>query len=367
MADRILKLRELNRATLKRQMLLKREPLPVLAAVERLVGLQAQLPVAPYVGLWTRLPDFRREDLARAIEDRKIVKATLMRATLHLCTAEDYLRFRTALQPMLSGAGDAIAKQRGGKFDSTKLLAEARRYIGEKPRTFAEISDWVVKLMPGQDVGAMRYTVRTNLPLVQTPIATGWSYSAKPEFTLAESWIGRPVAGEDNLPELVRRYLAAFGPASVTDAQAWLGMKLKETFEKLRPGLQTYHDEGRRELFDLPELSLPSTDVPAPVRFLPEYDNLLLSHSNRTRVIADAHRSKVYLPGLRVAATILVDGFVRGTWKIEKIKNAATLAIEPFAKLTKPERAALSEEGERLVRFVEATANSFDVRFASPA
>lgn len=367
MADRVLKLRELNRATLARQMLLKREPLSVPAAVERLVGLQAQLPVAPYVGLWTRLRDFSRENLAGAIEDRKIVKATLMRATLHLCTADDYLRFRTTLQPMLSGAAEAIVKQRGGNFDSKKLLAEARRYIGEKPRTFAEISEWAVKLMPGQDVGALRYTVRTNLPLVQTPIATGWSYSAKPEFTLAESWIGRPIAREANLPELVRRYLAAFGPASVTDAQTWLGMKLKDTFEKLRPELKTYRNEGHRELFDLPDLSLPAEDIPAPVRFLPEFDNLLLSHSNRTRVIADENRSKVYLPGLRVAATILVDGFVRGAWKIEKIKTAATLVIEPFARLTKSERAALSEEGERLVRFVEATAKLFAVRFTTPA
>ncbi|HEU0004550.1 MAG TPA: winged helix DNA-binding domain-containing protein [Terriglobia bacterium] len=367
MADRILNLRELNRATLARQMLLKRESLPVLEAVERLVGLQGQLPVAPYVGLWTRLRDFSREDLARAIEDRKIVKATMMRATLHLCTSDDYLRFRATLQPMLSGAGDAIVKQRGGQFDSRKLLSEARRYIGEKPRTFAEISEWVVKLMPGQDVGALRYTVRTNLPLVQTPIATGWSYSAKPEFALAESWIGRPIVREDNLPELVRRYLAAFGPASVTDAQTWLGMKLKETFEQLKPKLQTYRDEGRRELFDLPDRSLPDADTPAPVRFLPEFDGLLLSHSNRTRVIADEHRSKVYLPGLRVAATILVDGFVCGAWKIEKTKNAATMVIEPIAKLTKPERAALIEEGERLVRFVEATAKSFAVRFTTPA
>ena len=367
MADRVLKLRELNRATLVRQMLLKREPLRVLAAVERLVGLQAQLPVAPYVGLWTRLRDFSREDLARAIEDREVVKATLMRATLHLCTADDYLRFRTTLQPMLSRAGDAIVKQRGGKFDSTKLLAEARRYIGEKPRTFAEISEWVVKLMPGQDVGALRYTVRTNLPLVQTPIATGWSYSAKPEFTLAESWIGRPIAREDNLAELVRRYLAAFGPASVTDAQTWLGMKLKETFEKLRPELQTYRDEGRRELFDLPDRSLPNADVPVPVRFLPEFDNVLLSHSNRTRVVADEFRSKVYLPALRVAATVLVDGFVRAAWKVEKSKDAATLVIEPFAKLAKPELSALMEEGERLIRFVEANAKSHELRIAKPA
>jgi Winged helix DNA-binding domain len=366
MADRIIHLRELNRATLARQMLLGREEVSVLAAVGRLVGLQAQLPVAPFVGLWTRLRDFKRDDLARAIEDRKVVKATLMRATLHLCTAEDYVRFRATLQPMLSGARDAIVKQRGGQFDSKKLLAEAKRYIGEKPRTFAEISEWVTKLMPGQDVGALRYTVRTNLPLVQTPIATGWSFSAKPEFTLADCWIGRLMDGQDHLSDLVRRYLTAFGPASVTDAQTWLGM-LKETFEKLRPELKPYRDEGRRELFDLPNLSVPAGDVPAPVRFLPEYDNLLLSHSNRTRVIADEHRSKVYLPGLRVAATILVDGFVRGTWKIEKVKNAATLAIQPIAKLTKPERAALNEEGERLVRFVEGTAKSFSVRIGSPA
>jgi DNA glycosylase AlkZ-like len=367
MTDRILKLRDLNRATLTRQMLLKREPLPVLAAVQRLVGMQAQLPVAPYVGLWTRLHKFSREDLARAIESHEIVKATLMRATLHLCTADDYLRFRMTLQPMLSGAGDAIVKQRGGKFDSKKLLAEARRYIGEKPRTFAEISDWVVKLMPGHDVGALRYTVRTNIPLVQTPIATGWSFPAKPEFTLAESWIGRPIAREDNLPDLLRRYLAAFGPASVTDAQTWLGMKLKETFEKLRPEMRTYRDEGRRELFDLPELSLPEADTPAPVRFLPEFDNLLLSHSNRTRVVADEFRSRVYLPALRVAATVLIDGFVRAAWKVEKSKDAATLLIEPFARPTKLEHAALMEEGERLIRFVETNAKSHRVQIAKSA
>ena len=367
MADRILNLQELNRATLARQMLLKREPLPVLAAVERLIGMQAQLAVSPFVGLWTRLRDFSREDLARPIEQRKIVKATLMRATLHLCTADDYVQFRTTLQPMLSGVGDTIVKQRGGKFDSKKLLAEARRYIGEKPRTFAEISDWVVKLMPAHDVGALRYTVRTNIPLVQTPIATGWSYPAKPEFTLAESWIGRPIAREDHLPELVKRYLAAFGPASVTDAQTWLGTKLKETFEKLRPEMRTYRDEGRRELFDLPKLSLPEADAPAPVRFLPEFDNLLLSHSNRTRVVADEVRSKVYLPALRVAATVLVDGFVRAVWKVEKSKDAATLLIEPFVKLAKPEHAEIMEEAERLIRFVEVSAKSHRVRIAKAA
>jgi len=368
MADRILKLRELNRATLARQMLLNRETLAVPDAIERLIGLQAQLASAPYVGLWTRLAGFKREDLASLLEDRTIIKATLMRGTLHLFTAEDYLRFRTTMKPLLEAGAGGIAKRFDVEFDLEKLLAAARKFIAEKPRTFAEISEMVTELMPGVEVGPLRYSVRTRIPLVQVPIATGWSYSGKPEFTLAESWIGRKISPKDYLPELVKRYLAAFGPASVTDAQTWLGLKLKDTFEKLRPELQSYRDENRRELFDLPGIQLPAEDVPAPVRFLPEFDNLLLSHSiqngGRTRVVANEYRPQVYLPALRVAATILVDGFVRGAWKVEKTKTAATLVITPFEKLAKKDRAALVEEGERLIRFVEANAKSFEVRFA---
>lgn len=362
MADRILKLRELNRAMLARQMLLARETISVSAAVERLAGLQAQLASAPYVGLWTRLQNFKREDLASLIDARKIVKATFIRATLHLVTAEDYLRFRTTLQPLLAGAASAIAKDRG-EFNLDKVLKAARAYLAEKPRTFADISDRLAELLPDVDVGAMRYTVRTHIPLVQVPIATGWSYPSKPEFTLAESWLGQKISPKEFLPELVKRYLAAFGPASVTDAQTWLGLKLKDTFEALRPELQTYRDENRRELFDLPGIELPAEDVPAPLRFLPEFDNLLLSHSNRTRVVAEENRPQVYLPALRVAATILVDGFVRGAWKVEKAKSAATLVITPFEKLAKKDRTALMEEAALLVRFVEPAAKSYDVRF----
>lgn len=362
MMNRTLNLRDLNRATLARQMLLARAALPIPAVIEQLVGLQAQLASAPYVGLWTRLQNFQHEDFAALIERRDIVKATLMRATLHLCTAHDYLKFRTTLAPLLLAAANSITKDRGA-FDLDKVLKAARDFIGEQPRTFAEISDMLTRLWPDVDVGAMRYSVRTHLPLVQVPIASGWSYSNKPAFTLAESWLEQTLDPKDHLPELVRRYLAAFGPASVTDAQTWLGLKLKDTFEALRPELITYRDEGRRELFDLPRMELPAEDTPAPVRFLPEYDNLLLSHSNRKRIVADEYRAKVYLPALRVAATILVDGFVCGAWKIEKTKTAATLVITPFAKLTRQDRAALAEEGEQLVRFVEATAKSFAVKF----
>ena len=362
MAKRTLTLLELNRATLERQMLLERESLPVPAAIERLVGLQAQLARPPYVGLWTRLPGFRREDLARLIEDRTVIKATLMRATLHLCRADDYLRFRKTMQPMLTQAWSSIAKRRGADFDLGQLLEAARGFIGEEPRTFAEISQMLTELMPDQDVGAMRYAVRTHLPLVQVPVSSRWSYSNKPQFTLAEAWIGKPISPHNNLRDLVFRYLAAFGPASATDMQTWSGLpRLKDIFEELRPDLQTYSDE-RRELFDLPDLSLPAADVPAPARFLPEFDNLLLAHRNRSRVIADEHKSKVFLPGLRVRATFLVDGFVRGAWKMEKKRGRAALLLDPFEKLSKRDQAALVEEGERLLRFVEPEAKSFEVR-----
>jgi hypothetical protein len=366
MTERVLTLRELNRATLSRQMLLARADVPVSAAIERLVGLQAQLAVAPYVGLWTRLASFGRDGLTRLIEGHEVVKATLMRATLHLCTAEDYPLLRTTLQPVMTYAAEAIAKQRStGDLDVPALVAMAREYIAEKPRTFEEISAMLAERMPGRDIGALRYTVRTHLPMVQVPISGGWSYPGKPAFALAESWLGRPIVVDANLPELVTRYLAAFGPATVQDLQTWSGLqKLKDAIVEIKPSLRIYRDERGRELLDLPEMPLPDAAVPAPVRFLPEYDNLLLSHQNRARVIPDIYHPHVFLPGLRVAATILVDGFVAGGWKIEKTKDTATLVIEPFEPLTEPIRDALSEEAERLVRFVEASAKAFRVRFA---
>ncbi len=366
MADRILTQRELNRATLERQMLLARATEPVTTAIAQLVGLQAQLASAPYVGLWTRLQDFRRADLAAAIEQRTVIKATVMRATLHLCTADDYLHFRTTFQPMLSGAGESISKRRTADFDRAALLAAARAYLAAAPRTFAEISDMVTALMPAYDVGAMRYTIRTEIPLVQVPIDSGWSYSSKPAFTLAEAWLGRTIDPTDHLRDLIFRYLAAFGPASVTDMQTWCGLgKLKEIFTTLKPELQSYRDENRRELFDLPDRPLPPAETPAPIRFLPEFDNLLLSHSNRTRVVADAHRTKVYLPGLRVAATVLIDGVVQGVWKVAKSKGIATLQIEPLIKLTQAQQQEIITEGEQLVRFLEPQAKDYAVQFAT--
>ncbi len=365
MAERILSLREINRATLARQLLLERSTKNATAAIEQLVGMQAQLASAPFVGLWTRLKAFQRGDLASAIESREVVKVTLMRATLHLVSAADYLRFRTTFNPVLEGAAESIAKNRT-PIDKERVLKVAHDFIAEKPRTFAEISAMLSAEMPDADVGAMRYTVRTHIPMVQVPIATGWSYPGTPAFTLADGWLGKPIPADDNLREVVLRYLAAFGPASIVDIQTWSYLPLptlKEAIEKLRPQLTVYHDEKKKELFDVADASAPDGDLPAPIRFLPEFDNLLLSHKVRTRVVADEHKKKVYLPALRVAATILVDGFVGGVWKVEKVKGVATLNIEPLVPLTKSQRSEMETEAEPLVRFVEPDAKSYAVKW----
>jgi hypothetical protein len=365
MTERILTLRELNRTTLARQMLLARADVSAPAAIARLVGLQAQLPVSPYVALWSRVAGFQRDDLAAAIQDRTAVKATTMRATLHLMTAADYLRFRATLQPMLTYAGKDIAKRRGGtEIDVPALLALAREFIAERPRTFEEISALLAERLPDTDIGALRYTVRTHLPLVQTPTEARWSYPGNPQFALAEAWLGKPIPPEIDFKALVFRYLAAFGPATVQDVQTWSGFpKLKDAIGEFRAELRVYRDERGRELLDLPDAPLASADTPAPVRFLPEYDNLLLSHQNRTRIIPEKYHTHVYLAGLRVAATILVDGFVAGAWKIEKSKGAATLTVTPFEPLSPAARDALGEEGARLLRFVESDAKASGVQF----
>jgi len=364
--DRVLTLRELNRATLARQMLLDRQAIPVLDAVERLAGLQAQVTSPPYVGLWTRLRDFRREDLTRLMEERQVVRATLMRATLHLMTAEDYLLLRPALQPALTRSMNSIAGKRLDGLDVDRLVGAAREYFEREPHPFADLRPLLSELEPDRDPSALAYAVRTSLPLVQVPSGGVWGYSGKAPFTTAERWLGRALSGSEDPRRLVLKYLAAFGPATVRDVQTWSGrMQLKQPVEELRAELRTFRDERGNELLDLPDAALPPEDTPAPPRFVPDYDNLVLSHADRGRVISDEHRKKVFLSAARVRATFLIDGFVRGAWKVEKTRKTATLVIEPFEPISREDRAALSDEGERLVRFLAEPqgAETFEVRF----
>jgi hypothetical protein len=245
--ERVLSLRQLNRTTLSRQLLLDRAALPVADCLERLVGMQAQLARPPYVGLWTRLENFSREDLANPIDDRHIVKATFLRGTLHLLTRSDYLKFRPTLQPVLTNALEAVLKERGAEVDVPRLVDAARELMRTQPRSFAEITTLVTGLIPDGDPGAMRYAVRTHLPMIQVPIQRIWSYPGNPRFTLADAWLGSALPTAQHLPDLVKRYLAAFGPATVSDMQTWSYLpNLQPVFETLRPELVSYRDERRR-------------------------------------------------------------------------------------------------------------------------
>jgi hypothetical protein len=354
---------ELNRATLARQVLLERSDTSALEAVEHLMGLQAQLAKAPFIALWSRLRDFRRDNLARPCEDRKVVRATLMRATLHSMSAAGYARFRSTLQPLLETAVAGLGERAKG-IETERVIDAGVRFFQRGPNDFEALRGALEKEGLKGDVRAMAYLVRTRVPLVQVPDGSAWSYSTGGTFALAESWLGRPIDPEPRLPEFVRRYLEAFGPASVADAQTWSGLKgLKGVFDELRPNLTVFQDPHGRELFDIPDAPRPPGGTPAPARFVPDFDNLLLGHADRTRVISEEHRKRIGTKNLLVVATFLVDGEVAGTWKAEKRKGTARLLVEPFIKLRKAARSELEIEGTRLLKFLEEDAKGYEVVF----
>jgi hypothetical protein len=356
---------ELNRATLARQMLLAREKTTVLRAVERLAGLQAQLARPPFIGLWSRVLGFRAEDLARLAHQRKVVRATLMRGTLHLMTTKDYLALRPALQPLLSAAFVAVLRDRATRVDLDGVTRTARACLDEQPRPFEDLRTVLGKAWPGLDARALGYAVRMHLPLVQVPTDTRWGWPGAASFAVAESWIGRKMGKGGGAIALVLRYLGAFGPASVRDAQTWSGMRsLADAFAALRPKLKVFRDEKGRELFDLPKAPRPPAGTPAPVRFLPDYDNLVLAHADRTRVVADAHRARMATKNLQVLATFLVDGFVAGSWKIERARSSAALVLTAFTPLSRQAKGDLTGEGTALLRFAESDAKTAEVRFS---
>lgn len=364
MSEATLSLKALNRATLARQMLLRRTDVSSKQAIKQLVGLQAQAPMSPYVGLWSRVEGFQRNGLAQLLETGEVIKATTMRATLHLITSADYAYFRETLQPVLTASWHSITKRKAQDLDMGRILSLAKPYFQESPRSFEELSQFLSNAFPDLDVGALRYTVRMHLPMVQVPVSEGWSYPAKPKFALATDWVHEPFNTKYDLNTLIYRYLAAFGPATIMDMQTWLGMsKLKPYFEALRSQLLSFRDENRRELFDLPNAPRPDMEIEAPIRFLPEYDNLLLSHQLRTRVIPEVYRPKVFLEALRVRATFLIDGFVQGAWKLETQQKEAVLVLEPFVSLSHLEKERLAEEALKLLHFLMPEAKAYHLKF----
>jgi Winged helix DNA-binding domain len=353
-----LTLQQLNRATLARQMLLVREKVSAADAAERLCGMQAQEAKPPFAGLWTRVEGFRREELNAALQDRQVVRATLMRMTLHLMSARDYAALRAALEPLMARGFRPLTKD----LDLDKVLPAARALLEEEPRTFNELRALLARTFPDANERALGAAVRVGVPLVMVATDDRWGFPRDARFALAEEWLGGPLSHDDAAAQLVLRYLAAFGPASAADFQRWSGLRgVKSVFDGLREQLETFEDERGRELFDLPDAPRPDGETAAPLRLLPEFDNLVLAHDDRTRVIADEHRALVATKNLRIRATFLVDGFVRGTWSVERRGKKATLKIAPFERLKEREAGGLKDEGDALLRFLEEDAATFDV------
>jgi hypothetical protein len=345
-----LSLQAINRATLQRQMLLERATTDVVTAVERLGGLQAQEPKPPFLALWTRLRDFDREQLHEPLRDGRIVRATAMRATLHLVSAGDYAALRTALQPVMSAAMGAVRGRDQG-LDIDKLLPVASALIAESPRTFGELRPLLVQAFPGVNERALGYAVRMHLPLAMVPSEDRWSFASDAPFTLA-----RKPSAEADPRALVRRHLGAFGPATAADVQTWSGLRgIGDVLAQMSDELEAFQ-HGRRTLYDLPDAPRPDEDVPAPPRLLPEFDSLLLAHKDRSRVVADEHRRSLTTKNLRVKATFLVDGFVAGSWTVARKRDTATLTLAPFAKLPPAAAGELEHEAVALLRFAEPDA-----------
>jgi hypothetical protein len=368
MADEVLTTRALNRATLDRQLLLRRAKLSAFEVVEHLVGMQAQAPLPPYFGLWTRLHRFRPDDLARLILDRRVVRIVLMRGTVHLVSAADCLALRPLVQPIMDADLRTNTTYSAGiaDVDLPSLAAAGRQLLDEKPRTNAELRPLLGAQWPNNDVSSLAFAIRNLLPLVQIPPRGIWGSGGQPTFATAETWLGRPLDSDVSPDDVVVRYLAAFGPATVADVQTWSGLtRLREVLERLRPRLRTFRDESGKELFDLPDASRPDPDAPAAPRFLPPFDNLLLSHADRTRVISDPDRKRLSTSNGVMPGTVLVDGFVCGTWKITRDRAAATLCVDAFRRLSKKDTAALGREGARLLSFAEPDADTHDVQLAT--
>jgi Winged helix DNA-binding domain len=361
-SSQVLDRRRLNRATMHRQGLAQPWTWSPAEAIRHLVGLQSQLPDPPYLGLWARLDRFRLDDLTRLLHERTVVRSGMMRATLHLVDAEDFLWLRPLLQVVRERAQRGHFGRQTAGLDLADLMAVGYDLLTERPMNNRELRAELSRRWPERDPTALMYSVHYLLPLVQIPPAGTWGSRGSVPCTTDRAWLGRQVRGNGTPDELVLRYLAAHGPASVRDVQLWSGLtRLAEVVQRLRPRLRTFADEHGRELFDLPDAPLPEADTPLPVRYLPDYDNLAMAYADRTRIVDEQHTGRVVNRAI-IAATVLVDGFVRATWKISRADGVATLAVDPFTPLRDADRAALEAEGRRLLAFAAADATAHEVR-----
>jgi hypothetical protein len=346
-AERVLTTRELNRALLHRQLLLERSSLALTRAIERIGGLQTQYAPSGYIGLWSRLGDFRREDLTRALERRRVIQATLMRATIHMVSAADHALFLEGIRTVRRDWWARVTRRQAGSLDMKGAVALLRRLLADGPRRQREL----VGLLEAEGFPRMAWSgAGMWLDMVRVPPSGTWDQRRADLYGLADGWVPkRRVTEAEGREHLLRRYLGAFGPAPLSDAANWAGLPvtaLRRAAEGLR--LRRFRDEAGGQLLDLPRAPLPDPDTRAPVRFIPTWDAILLAHARRTQVLPEALRPRVFdTKTPHSAPTFLVDGTVAGTWRYEK----GRVRLEPFGRLSRGVRQELEEEGERLAAF----------------
>ena len=357
-----LSLRALNRATLDRQLLLRRHEMPARQAVRHLGGLQAQAPLAPFVGLWTRLAGFTPDELSGLLSERTLVRAPIMRATVHLVDAADFVAFRPLFGPLMAaGLRSNYARTLTG-VDLDALTAQAAGLLAKRPLTRAQLARELAATWPEAEPLSLAYAATYLVPLVQVPPRGIWGKNAQATWTTAESWLAgdlvAPADAGSPVDRLVLRYLAAFGPATVADIQTWSGLtRLREVTDRL--DLRTYRGPDGAELLDLPDTELPDEDTPAPPRFLPEFDNLLLSHADRSRVIPHTHPVPLWPGTGATQGTLLIDGAWDATWKI----TPEALTITPFRPLTAEEESAITQEAAKLLALTCPETPTRPIRF----
>ena len=355
MSAPVLSRRALNRALLERQLLLRRETRSAAATIGHLVAMQAQEPPSPHIGLWTRLDGFEPSELDALLTGKEAVRGWLMRSTLHLALAPDFLALRPLFAPVSErGLMGGFRRQLDG-IDLDALVAAAREIVEAEPMGTAAIGRALAPRFPGCEPRILGYAAGFLLPLVQLPPRGVWRDRRRPVVTTAEAWLGAPPAADPRPDDVALRYLAAFGPASPADLRAWSGLTgAAAILDRLRPRLRSFRDERGRELLDVPDGPLPDADSPAPVRFLPVFDNAILAHDDRSRILADGYPRRI-----ADSPTLLVDGFACGMWDTRD----GILEVRLFTDVRPGDRVAIEEEGMRLLAFA-GDAEPRGVRFA---
>ena len=361
--------RTLNRTLLSRQWLSTRSSGSALDVIEHLVGMQAQSPTAPYVGLYSRLTRFSHQDLSDLLFDRSAVRIAVMRGTVHLVSARDAVEMRNWVQPGLDRAMRTTWVRQLVGVELEQLVKHTTKLLDGTTLPVGELGKKLGERWPNHEPSVLVNAVRTLLPLVQVPPRGMWGRSGQTTYAMADEWLGVCSAEQssaDYAQELFLRYLKAFGPASVKDVQAWSGLtRLNEIAVKLGSKLQRYRDEDGVELLDVAELSLADPERLAPI-FVAPYDNLILSHADRSRVISDEGRAAIATKNAVLPGIFLLDGFVAGIWRVDIEKKAATMVLTPFRRLSQKNASALKSPARSLAKFVADTAESHQIIIEQP-